>query len=243
MIPWPCFLVPTKSNEPPSATSLVTHWAVSSRSLTVWARSIMWMPLRAVKMYCFIFGFQRLVWCPKWAPASRSCFSVTAGISGIISGLSAAAAVSPGEAYRRGLLERGHSSAAARARLLERGYGDLVGHNGHGAHQGESQKGGIACHRQDAETEDGQKDHENELVADPDSPPHLRGRLELALLAVGKAQHGQLSFASGLVSRVQWRKVSWGRRWSRVVLRARGRLRARAPRLGHALFARGATGP
>src|SRR6516225_2965244 len=32
------------------------------------------MPLRAPKMYCFIFGFQRLVWCPKWTPASRSCF-------------------------------------------------------------------------------------------------------------------------------------------------------------------------
>ena len=32
------------------------------------------MPLRAPKMYGFIFGFQRLVWCPKWTPASRSCF-------------------------------------------------------------------------------------------------------------------------------------------------------------------------
>jgi len=29
---------------------------------------MMWMPLRAVKMYGFIFGFQRLVWCPKWTP-------------------------------------------------------------------------------------------------------------------------------------------------------------------------------
>src|SRR5512137_2819828 len=32
------------------------------------------MPLRAPKMYGFIFGFQRFVWCPKWTPASRSCF-------------------------------------------------------------------------------------------------------------------------------------------------------------------------
>src|SRR5262245_15798260 len=35
------------------------------------------MPLRAPKMYSFIFGFQRRVWCPKWAPASSSSFSVT----------------------------------------------------------------------------------------------------------------------------------------------------------------------
>ena len=30
----------------------------------------MWMPLRAPKMKLFIFGFQRLVWWPKWTPAS-----------------------------------------------------------------------------------------------------------------------------------------------------------------------------
>src|SRR5918911_1211296 len=30
------------------------------------------MPFRAPKMYGFIFGFQRLVWCPKWTPASSS---------------------------------------------------------------------------------------------------------------------------------------------------------------------------
>src|SRR5882762_6507714 len=30
------------------------------------------MPLRAPKMYGFIFGFQRLVWWPKWTPASSS---------------------------------------------------------------------------------------------------------------------------------------------------------------------------
>src|ERR671926_246295 len=36
------------------------------------------MPLRAPKMYGFIFGFQRFVWCPKWTPASSSCFMVMA---------------------------------------------------------------------------------------------------------------------------------------------------------------------
>src|SRR4051794_7338455 len=35
------------------------------------------MPLRLPKMYCFIFGFQRRVWCPKWTPASSSSFIVT----------------------------------------------------------------------------------------------------------------------------------------------------------------------
>ena len=35
------------------------------------------MPARSPKMYCFIFGFQRLVWCPKWTPASSRSLSVT----------------------------------------------------------------------------------------------------------------------------------------------------------------------
>src|SRR6266404_6303967 len=30
------------------------------------------MPFRAPKMYGFIFGFQRLVWWPKWTPASSN---------------------------------------------------------------------------------------------------------------------------------------------------------------------------
>src|SRR5215510_4265563 len=38
---------------------------------------MMWMPLRASKMNCFIFGFQRRVWCPKWTPASSSSFRPT----------------------------------------------------------------------------------------------------------------------------------------------------------------------
>src|SRR5437899_9546627 len=35
------------------------------------------MPFRAPMMYGFILGFQRLVWWPKWTPASSSCFIVT----------------------------------------------------------------------------------------------------------------------------------------------------------------------
>ena len=35
------------------------------------------MPLRSVKMKRFIFGFQRLVWCPKCAPLSMSWRMVT----------------------------------------------------------------------------------------------------------------------------------------------------------------------
>src|SRR5439155_14386913 len=33
------------------------------------------MPLRASKMNGFIFGFQRLVWCPKWTPESNNSFT------------------------------------------------------------------------------------------------------------------------------------------------------------------------
>ena len=39
----------------------------------------MWMPLRSAKMYGFIFGFQRRVWCPKWTPASSSWRIETVG--------------------------------------------------------------------------------------------------------------------------------------------------------------------
>src|SRR5713101_7459683 len=38
------------------------------------------MPLRAPKMYGFIFGFHRLVWWPKWTPASSRFFMVTSVI-------------------------------------------------------------------------------------------------------------------------------------------------------------------
>src|SRR5882724_9355027 len=45
------------------------------------------MPLRAPKMYGFIFGFQRLVWCPKCTPASSSCFIVTSLMGALSYGL------------------------------------------------------------------------------------------------------------------------------------------------------------
>src|SRR5438105_8675232 len=38
------------------------------------------MPLRSPKMYFCIFGFQRLVWWPKWTPASSSSFIVSVAI-------------------------------------------------------------------------------------------------------------------------------------------------------------------
>src|SRR5207237_2382462 len=41
---------------------------------------MMWTPLRAVKMYGRILGFHRLVWWPKWTPASNSWRRVTAGM-------------------------------------------------------------------------------------------------------------------------------------------------------------------
>src|SRR5260370_3197459 len=34
------------------------------------------MPSPSPKMYSFILGFQRLVWCPKWTPASSNSFMV-----------------------------------------------------------------------------------------------------------------------------------------------------------------------
>ena len=67
------------------------------------------MPLRAPKMYGFIFGFQRLVWWPKWTPASSSCFIVMAepldwsapaidSAAGAATGVAAATGVGSGEA-------------------------------------------------------------------------------------------------------------------------------------------------
>src|SRR6478752_8834098 len=35
---------------------------------------MMWIPLRSAKMNRRILGFHRRVWCPKWTPASRSCW-------------------------------------------------------------------------------------------------------------------------------------------------------------------------
>ena len=45
-----CFLVPTNSTRPPLAATSRTKSHASSSSRTVFCRSMMWMPLRAVKM-------------------------------------------------------------------------------------------------------------------------------------------------------------------------------------------------
>src|SRR6187401_3785731 len=39
------------------------------------------MPFRSMKMYFFIFGFQRRVWWPKWTPASSRSFIATSLIT------------------------------------------------------------------------------------------------------------------------------------------------------------------
>jgi hypothetical protein len=65
-------LVPTNSTSSPREVASTTALNAALNSLTVWVRSMMWMPLRAPKMYCFIFGFQRPVLWPKWTPASSS---------------------------------------------------------------------------------------------------------------------------------------------------------------------------
>ena len=74
-----CFLVPTNSTLSPRATVSVTNSSAVSRRLTVWARSMMWIPLRSAKMNGRILGFHRRVWWPKWTPASSSWRIETVG--------------------------------------------------------------------------------------------------------------------------------------------------------------------
>ena len=76
---WACFLVPTKRTWSPRATVSRTASRATSRRWTVWARSMMWIPLRSAKMNGRILGFQRRVWWPKWTPASSSCRIETDG--------------------------------------------------------------------------------------------------------------------------------------------------------------------
>ena len=57
-----CFFVPTNRTCSPDETTSRTFSTASSRARTVFARSRMWMPLRAVKMYRPMWGFQRRVW-------------------------------------------------------------------------------------------------------------------------------------------------------------------------------------
>ena len=59
---WACFLVPTKRTSSPRATVSRTTSRATSRRWTVWARSMMWIPLRSAKMNGRILGFQRRVW-------------------------------------------------------------------------------------------------------------------------------------------------------------------------------------
>ena len=76
---WACFLVPTKRTWSPRATVSRTNSRATSSRWTVWARSMMWIPLRSAKMNGRILGFQRRVWWPKWTPASSSCRIETDG--------------------------------------------------------------------------------------------------------------------------------------------------------------------
>ena len=47
---WACFLVPTNRTWSPRATVSRTNSSATSRRWTVWARSMMWIPLRSAKM-------------------------------------------------------------------------------------------------------------------------------------------------------------------------------------------------
>ena len=88
---WACFLVPTNRTLSPRATVSRTNSRATSRRLTVWARSMMWIPLRSAKMNGRILGFQRRVWWPKWTPASSSCRIETDGtVSDLLFGCSSA---------------------------------------------------------------------------------------------------------------------------------------------------------
>ena len=58
---WACFFVPTNSTSSPRATVSRTKSRATSSRCAVWARSMMWIPLRSAKMYGRILGFQRRV--------------------------------------------------------------------------------------------------------------------------------------------------------------------------------------
>src|SRR5664279_4283408 len=75
------------------------------------------MLLRAPKMYFFILGFQRLVWWPKWAPASRSSFIWMAAML---------ASLSSGEGAAGGM-KGGRLDPAARIARPSNGLGDGPG--------------------------------------------------------------------------------------------------------------------
>jgi len=58
---WACFLVPTKRTWVTPRDRVAHELEGTSRRWTVWARSMMWIPLRSAKMNGFILGFQRRV--------------------------------------------------------------------------------------------------------------------------------------------------------------------------------------
>src|SRR6056297_1689185 len=74
---WACFLVPTNSTDLPAFTCSRIRSYASLIETMVFCRSIMWIPLRSAKIYFFIRGSQRLVWCPKCTPDSSRLFIVT----------------------------------------------------------------------------------------------------------------------------------------------------------------------
>src|SRR5687768_15446214 len=79
-----CFFVPTNRTLPPSDEMSRVKAYASSTLVSVCCRSMMWIPLRSMKMKRFIFGFQRRAWCPKWTPDSSSCFIVTTGMASFL---------------------------------------------------------------------------------------------------------------------------------------------------------------
>ena len=52
-------------------------------------------------MYCFIFGFQRRVWCPKWTPASSRSLIDTLVATGDSSGAAVGTVVSDNDGLLR----------------------------------------------------------------------------------------------------------------------------------------------
>src|SRR5699024_9715835 len=60
--------------EPSFAAISFTKLYASSTFLTDFCRSMMYIPLRSVKIYFFIFGSQRRVWSPKCTRSSNNCF-------------------------------------------------------------------------------------------------------------------------------------------------------------------------
>src|ERR1051325_6190070 len=75
------------------------------------------MPLRSPKMYFCIFGFQRLLWWPKWTPASSSSFIVRAAISPPRFASAALPGHRPGPTHAR----RAMWTLTARGRQMSRG--------------------------------------------------------------------------------------------------------------------------